>query len=98
MSAIAPRQIWYVYGFVPASFSPAALPPGLDEAAVTLEHHDGDVTALVSTLDGSVYDADAIETNSGNVEWLSPRAIAHDRVLTWASDLGPVVPLPMFSM
>jgi hypothetical protein len=32
------------------------------------------------------------------VEWLSPRAVAHDRVLTWASDHGAVVPLPMFSL
>ena len=24
--------------------------------------------------------------------------MAHDRVLTWARDLGPVVPLPMFSL
>ena len=30
----------------------------------------------------------ALEANSGDVEWLSPRAVAHDRVLTWASDHG----------
>ena len=29
---------------------------------------------------------------------MSPRALAHDRVLTWASDHGAVVPLPMFSV
>jgi hypothetical protein len=30
--------------------------------------------------------------------WLSPRGLAHDRVLTWASDRGAVVPFPMFSL
>jgi hypothetical protein len=52
----------------------------------------------VSVLDAATYSADALETNTANVEWLSPRALAHDRVLTWASDRGAVVPLPMFSV
>ena len=36
----------------------------------------------------SQYEPPTLEANSGDVEWLSPRAVAHDRVLTWASDLG----------
>jgi hypothetical protein len=28
---------------------------------------------------------------------MGPHAVAHDRVLTWASDQGPVAPFPMFS-
>jgi hypothetical protein len=44
------------------------------------------------------YAPDALERDSANVEWLSPRAVAHDRVLTWASDRGPVIPMPMFSL
>jgi hypothetical protein len=92
-------SIWYVYGIVPATLSPSALPAGLDDADVTIERHDGGrAAALVSRLGGAQYAATALEQNSGDVEWLSPRAIAHDRVLTWASDLGAVVPLPMFSL
>jgi hypothetical protein len=70
---------------------------GLDDARVTLERAGG-VAALVSVLDATTYAAQALETNTANVEWLSPRALAHDRVLTWASDRGAVVPLPMFSV
>ncbi|MDQ2992651.1 MAG: GvpL/GvpF family gas vesicle protein, partial [Candidatus Eremiobacteraeota bacterium] len=69
----------------------------MDDARVSLQQHDG-VGALVSQLDASVYAPDVLETSSGDVEWLSPRAVAHDLVLTWASDRGAVIPLPMFSL
>ena len=94
-----PIALWYVYGIVPAGLTAASLPNGLDDAAVSLER-DGGVAALVSRLDASGYAPDVIERNSADVEWLSPRAVAHDRVLTWASDhgRGAVVPLPMFSV
>jgi len=100
MSAAAPNTIWYVYGIVPSTLSPGAKAPGgLDDATVKLERQDS-VAALVSILDGAEYAPNAVETKSGDVEWLSPRAMAHDRVLTWASDQGggAVVPLPMFSL
>jgi hypothetical protein len=91
--------VWYVYGVVPASLSPAAAPAGLDDADVRVQPSDnGEPAALVSVLDGDGYAPDALETASGEVDWLSPRAMAHDRVLTWASDKGAVVPLPMFSL
>ncbi len=93
----ASNAVWYVYGIVPAETPHAALPTGLDDVNVTIEPHEG-VAALVSVLDAGQYAPSALETNSGDVEWLSPRAVAHDRVLTWASDHGPVVPLPMFSL
>jgi hypothetical protein len=92
-------SIWYVYGIVPATLAPSTLPVGLDDATVTIERHNGGrAAALVSELRGAQYAATALEHNSGDVEWISPRAVAHDRVLTWASDLGPVIPLPMFSL
>jgi hypothetical protein len=101
MSSSTSDSIWYVYGIVPSSGSTGtSLPPesaGLDDAPVALEA-EGDVAALVSVLRGPDYAPNAIETNSGDVEWLGPRAVAHDRVLTWASDHGPVVPMPMFSL
>lgn len=93
------NALWYVYGIVPAQHPEPAAPDGIDEARVRLEpSEDGRLAALVSLLAGPDYTPAAIETRSGDVEWLSPRAVAHDRVLTWASDRGAVVPLPMFSL
>jgi hypothetical protein len=97
MSARVSNSIWYVYGIVPSTMPETVLPDGLDDSGVALERNDR-VAALVSVLDGAQYAPAALETNSGDVEWLSPRAVAHDRVLTWASDHGAVVPLPMFSL
>jgi hypothetical protein len=97
MAPAATTSIWYVYGIVPASFPPGALPAGLDESTLMLERESG-LAALASELDGAAYAPASIEASSGDVEWLSPRAVAHDRVLTWASDRGAVVPLPMFSL
>lgn len=96
---MASDSVWYVYGIVDDALElPAAASDwGLDDAGVTLERV-GRVAALVSVLDIETYSATALETNTANVEWVSPRALAHDRVLTWASDRGAVVPLPMFSV
>jgi hypothetical protein len=97
MPASASNAIWYVYGIVPSEMPKTTLPVGLDDTGVALERHEG-IAAIVSVLDAKQYGPVALETNSGDVEWLSPRAVAHDRVLTWASDHGAVVPLPMFSL
>ena len=91
------RTIWYVYGVMPATTTLAHPPVGLDETAVE-SIADSGVAALASRLDGERYSTDAVERGTADVEWLAPRAVAHDRVLTWASDRGPVVPLPMFSL
>jgi gas vesicle protein GvpL/GvpF len=93
----APDPLWYVYGIVSADSLPEPMPAGVDDARVSLEQRDG-IAALVSVLDGPEYRPETIEEKSGEVEWLSSRAIAHDRVLTWASDRAAVVPLPMFSL
>src|SRR6185437_15424481 len=90
-------SLWYVYGIVPSDSLSASPPAGLDDSAVALEPHDG-VAALVSVLDSPDYAPVQLEAKSGDVDWLSPRAVAHDRVLTWASDRAAVVPLPMFSL
>ena len=58
----------------------------------------GRIAALVSRVPESAYGASAVEEKSGDVEWLSPRAMAHDRVLTWAQEHGGVIPMPMFSL
>jgi len=99
MTSRSSNPLWYVYGIVRAGAARSSTPAGLDDAAVAVESSEaGGLAALVSVLDSPEYEASKLESQSGNVDWISPRAIAHDRVLTWASDQGAVVPLPMFSL
>lgn len=93
----SPSAIWYVYGVVPREFDLAGAPEGLDDTSLEL-CEVGEVAAIVSRLDAQEYAPSAVERATENVEWLAPRAVAHDRVLTWASDRGPLVPLPIFSL
>ena len=92
-----PSSVWYVYGVVPADVAIAHPPTGLDDASVECIC-SGSLAALASRLDAIRYTTDAVERGTADMEWLAPRAMAHDRVLTWASDCAPVVPLPMFSL
>ena len=93
----SPTSICYVYGIVPSTLDLASAPEGLDDARVAVETFDG-VAALVSAVDAAAYTPDALERSTADVDWMSPRAMAHDRVLTWASDRGAVVPMPMFTL
>lgn len=89
--------IEYVYCVVPgaAAGDGVSPPAGLDRAPVRAIVA-GDLAALVSDVAGAEYTPDAIAARAGDAAWLTPRAIAHDAVVTWASDRGPVVPLPMW--
>src|SRR5689334_21532246 len=93
------QQLWYVYGIVPATSDLAGAPSGIEDAPVSLEpSSDGGARAVVSVLADEAYAPATLESRVGDVEWLSPRAVAHDRVLSWLSDRAAVVPLPMFTM
>jgi hypothetical protein len=87
----------YAYGLVRADFDTSRAPGGLDDSRVTLLRA-GPFAALASILPQRDYAADIVERSSGDVQWLSPRAMAHDRVLTWAQEHGGVVPVPMFTL
>jgi hypothetical protein len=90
-------DVLYAYGVVRSDFDVGRMPAGLDDAPVVRVTEAG-MSALVSRLPHADYAPSVIEENSGEVVWLSPRAMAHDRVLTWAQEHGGVIPLPMFSM
>jgi hypothetical protein len=92
-------SITYVYGIVAPSLVLRGVPPGLEDSPVSLVV-EGEVAALVTHLDTARYEPESLERATAEVAWLGPRAMAHDRVLTWASDhaSGAVVPLPMFSL
>src|SRR5688572_7936283 len=90
-------DLMYVYGLVKKDFDASRLPTGIEDLAVTASD-TGAFRTLVSRLPGEQYRPQAIAQNSADVAWVSPRAMAHDRVLTWAQEHGGVIPLPMFSM
>ena len=93
------RGFWYVYGIVPANAELAGAPPGVEDAPVLLERSaDGSIAAVVSVVPHDDYAPTTLESRTGDVEWLGPRAMAHDRVLSWVSDRAAVVPLPMFTL
>ena len=94
---MARDDVWYVYGIVRNEFDSSRAPSGLDDAPIELVK-SGDIAALASRMPMSAYGPDTIEQNTADVAWLSPRAMAHDRVLTWAQDHGGVIPMPMFSL
>ncbi len=91
------EQVVYVYGVASGAVDLSAAPRGVEEAAVVAVA-DGDLTALCSFVSGSDYTGDPIEARVGDVEWVGPRATAHDAVLTWASDHAEVVPFTMFTL
>ena len=90
-------DVIYVYGIVRDELDSTRVPDGIDDGRVA-KISSGVHAALVSRLSSQAYAPSEVEARSGDVSWLSPRAMAHDRVLTWAHDHGGVIPLPMFSM
>jgi hypothetical protein len=93
----------YLYCVVPADAGTSALPltsapHGVDDRpvrAVTV----GAIVAITSALEASAYESEAMPSRVGNVEWVMPRAMAHDRIVTWVSDrVDAVVPMPMWAL
>ena len=90
-------RVLYAYAVTSAALDSATAPPGLDDAAVRLVV-EGDLAAVVSSLDAHAYASDRVEQATEDIGWLAPRAAAHDAVVTWAADRGPTVPLPIFTL
>jgi hypothetical protein len=91
------QRLHYVYGVVGASLETVTAPKGIEGGAVSLIPN-GDVAALTTSVSGEDYAPDKVEALTADVDWVSDRAIAHDRVLTWASDAGAVIPFPMWTL
>lgn len=103
MEALSPRAspddgtLYYVYGIVPSATDATSAPVGIEGASVsTVETRS--LAALVSRLDAEAYSPELIEERVGDVEWLAPRAEAHDAVVSWAGHPGPVIPLHMWAL
>ena len=91
------ERLCYVYGVVPASISTATAPTGIEKGSVSLIPN-GDHAALATSVSAADYSPTRVEALTADVDWVSERAMAHDRVLTWASDNGAVIPFPMWTL
>jgi hypothetical protein len=91
-----PDHLYYVYAIVPTATAVEVAPPGVDEQPVALVGSD-ELAALCSRVEAATY-GQGLDDRVADVAWLAPRATAHDAVLTWASDVGAVVPLPILSL
>ena len=92
-----PKRLCYVYGVVRSSVETATAPAGIEGGAISLIPN-GDVAAIASSVSAEDYAPDKVESLTADVDWVSERAIAHDKVLTWASDAGAVIPFPMWTL
>ena len=92
-----PDRVLYAYAVTPATFDASKPPAGVDESDVRLIA-EGDVAVLVSNVDATAYAPERVELLTEEVGWVAPRASAHDAVVTWAGDRGPVLPLPIFTL
>jgi hypothetical protein len=72
-------------------------PLGIDDHSAHLVPFDT-VAAVVSALPAEIYTGAQLEHHLADIDWIKPRAIAHDRVVTWISDHVPVIPLPMWTL
>lgn len=91
------ERLCYVYGVVPASINAATAPKGIEQGTVSLIPN-GEYAALATSVSADDYAPARVEALTADVDWVSERAAAHDRVLTWASDNAVVIPFPMWTL
>jgi hypothetical protein len=91
-------MLLYAYGVVPTEGArPPASLRGLDDEGVRVVE-SGDLAAIVSEVTSATYGEEALEAQMADVAWVGARGVAHERVLTWFGDRGPVVPFSPFSL
>ncbi len=92
------ETLLYLYGVVPAdSPAPTSDLRGLDGGHVSVLPVD-DFAAVVSEVPLRGYDEAMLDARMSDVQWVGERGLAHERVLTWFVDRGPVVPFTPFSL
>lgn len=88
----------YLYGIVPAE-TPA--PPGdlqgIDGGPVSVRPI-GRVSAVIGSVAADAYGDDSLDARLEDLVWVGDRGIAHERVLDWFAERGPVIPISLFSL
>jgi hypothetical protein len=88
----------YLYGVVPSDTAdPPSELPGIEGAAVRLLRA-GEIAGVVSPVPAAAYGEAVLDARVADLEWVGPRAVSHEDVLTWFVDRGPVIPLRPFSL
>ncbi|MGI9180513.1 MAG: GvpL/GvpF family gas vesicle protein [Longimicrobiaceae bacterium] len=92
------ETLTYLYGIVPedAPEPPAEL-AGVEGAPVRLLRAVG-LAAVVGDVPAEVYAAERLDARLADLPWVGERGVAHEIVLTWFADRGPVIPLSLFSL
>jgi hypothetical protein len=92
------HTLTYLYAIVPAD---AAEPPaelrGVEGTPVRLLRAGG-VAAVVGEVPAERYGEDALDAHLSDLRWVGERGAAHEAVLLWLADRGPVLPLSLFSL
>jgi hypothetical protein len=95
---IVTETLTYLYGVAPADApEPPADLEGIDGAPVRVVRGDR-LAGLVSDVPAEGYSDADLEERLADLGWVGPRGIAHERVLDWFAERGPVVPLSLFSL
>ena len=90
--------LWYLYGIVEAEApEPAPELVGLEGRPVRLIR-EGSLAAAISELPEEEYTDEALDARLADLAWVGERGIAHEQVLDWFAERGPVVPLSLFSL
>lgn len=98
MSETTAESLIYLYGIVPGDApDPADELRGIDDAPVRLVRTPA-LGAVVSDLDAAQYADAALEARLDDLAWVGERGVAHERVLDWFTERGPVIPLSLFSL
>lgn len=98
MAAADETTLVYLYGVVRGD---APEPPadlyGIDGGPVRLLRED-DVAALVGDVAAADYGEEVLDARLRDLQWVGERGIAHEQVLLWSAERGPVVPMHPFSL
>ncbi|GAC1688130.1 MAG: GvpL/GvpF family gas vesicle protein [Gemmatimonadaceae bacterium] len=89
--------LWYVYGVVEGHLDAVGAPAGVDGKPVDTVS-EGPLTALASHVEEGSFRGAEEAAPPAQIDWLAPRAEAHDGVLTWASDRAATIPFPMLTI
>ncbi len=91
------ESLLYLYGVVNAGAPPPSSVTGIDGGNVRLIDA-GDMCAIVSDVSAAEYGEAQLDERLTDIPWVGERGVAHERVLTWFVDRGPVVPFSLFSL
>ena len=91
-------SVVYLYGFTPAA---TTLPDrgllGVGDVEVELVEL-GEFSAVVGRLDAPGFAGDALEQNSGDVEWMAEQGLRHEQVVAWFVDHASILPSRLLTL